>query len=171
MKWMELSEFSLGPSAADLSMLASGVPHEWNWPTPLPAKNKILYKEITVAELQGLRCFLYKNKKVGNASGLLEATMRFCEVNLWKLQKRMVEKWGHKYAATLTVITAAYLLEASLVTSDLRFLNTVLKMQHSHGFPPKKKYTLRTSQTLALAKVIVEVNNRKIKELGEIGSK
>lgn len=58
-----------------------------------------------------------------------ERLMRYCEVHRFDLDRRTARKWGDRKAARVGLLAIAALLgEASLVSGDLRFANTALKL-------------------------------------------
>ena len=105
----------------------------------MPTALRTQYKNLTLVELQGLRWSLYVGSPLTRQSGVwVEGVLRFCELNMWCLDRRMREQWG-KSATLGTVATAALLLEGHLVYGDSRLLNAVLKIRKSRLFRRAKK--------------------------------
>ncbi|MEN8130906.1 MAG: hypothetical protein ABFS45_12080 [Pseudomonadota bacterium] len=160
MKWIDIPELSKYPSASEIHNLLDGTFNFGNCSVNLPSGEQPLYKNMSLGELQSLRCCIYRDKNIEEINDWLEATIRFCEVNMWRLERRMVEVWGRRVAATLTVLTTACLLEAGIVSGDFRFVNTVLKLRNSSFFPSPRHFRGKMNHTLELAKVIIEISDR-----------
>ncbi len=123
-----------------------------------PAMQRPQYKNISLAHLQSLRWSLYGGAVAPNEAGMwVEAALRFCELNVWRLDRRMRGKWGAA-AAPATVATAALLLEGHLVYSDPRLLNTVLKIRKSRLFRSVRR-THATEGIAALAAAVADVSD------------
>jgi len=153
---------------AELRALATGRCAQGDWPFGVPMRTRPLYKTLSVADLQALRSYIYQGKRVAEAEPWLEAIMRSCEVNMWRLARLMREVWGRDAAPTMTVVTAACLLEASLVREDLRFLNTVLKLRASRLFPPLQRNDTTIGSSLALAMAVHELSDWQVEQCRKI---
>jgi len=165
MKWSDITQITMIPGADELKMLAVGNSPKLNYSAVIPTHERPFYKHLTIAELQSLRCLIYQNQPQGLffIEPWFEAALRFCEVNMWHLEKRMSELWGHDKAPSLTVLTTAFLLEIYLVKQDLRFLNTVLKIQRSRFFPSHQVVKSAKSTIIDLSGVINEIVDVKMK--------
>lgn len=168
MKWLDLPELAAGPGAIELRALAAGRFTQGNWPFGVPILTRPLYKTLSVADLQALRGCIYRGKRITEAGPWFEAIMRSCEVNMWRLERFMSEVWGRDAAPTLTVVTAACLLEVGMVSDDLRFLNTVLKLRASRLLPPLKRNDAKIGSSLALAMAVHELSNWQVEKCRKI---
>ena len=165
MKWIDVTEKMI-PGADELKILASGVSHKFNYCATIPNHERQYYKNLTIADFQSLRCFIYQNQpgELLLIEPWFEAILRFCEVNIWNLEKRMSEIWGYERAPSVTVLTTAFLLEIYLVKQDLRFLNAVLKIKKSRFFPGQQVVkSAKKSTVIDLSRVICEIVDVKIK--------
>ena len=137
MKWSDFTELKMNLGAKELKMLAIGNSPKINCNSAIPTHERTFYKYLTINELQSLRCSLYQNHpdELSTLEPWFEAVLRFCEVNMWRLEKRMSELWGSDKASYATTLTSAFLLEIYLAKEDLRFFNAVLKIQRSRIFP------------------------------------
>jgi folate-dependent phosphoribosylglycinamide formyltransferase PurN len=87
------------------------------------------FKALAPEILLGLRARLYRADGLEIVRSWAEKLMRYCEIYLPRLEQRALKKCGGSLDARLLVLQlAAFLLDASLVFRDLRFLNTVLKL-------------------------------------------
>jgi folate-dependent phosphoribosylglycinamide formyltransferase PurN len=87
------------------------------------------FKGLTPEILLVLRECLYRADGLDIVRNWAEKLMRYCEIYLPGLEQRALKKCGGSLDARLLVLQlAAFLLDASLVFRDLRFLNTVLKL-------------------------------------------
>lgn len=166
MKWLNTDEVGIGPSAKDLRDLAAGKPPRIEPHCLMSDDNRPLYRNLSVVELQSLRCCTYVSQvqDVRDAWVWIEATLRFCEVNCSSLEQRFSELWGRDMAPTLMVLTLALLLEAYLASGDLRFLNTVIKLRTSRLFPQRKFVKSATNEILGLAKAVYDVSDLAVEQ-------
>lgn len=154
-EWIDPPELSAGPTAADLLAFVSGErTREFGVSSADLWKRRPAYRELTSAELQQLRCALYAPEPPAVARPWLEAMMRFCEVNLWRIERCMRDIWGKDAAPALTVLTAACLLECAVSTADARFLNTVIKLKQTKFFPSAGAGSGSGAAILALAQAV-----------------
>ena len=169
MRWLDI-DFTHGPGADDLRGLAAGNNQKVTCFSSIRADARPLYKNLSVIDLRELRCCLYQNRQQGvlEIKPWIEATVRFSEVNFWCFKRRMRELWGREMAPALTVITAAFLLEAHLVTADFRFLNTVLKLRTLRFFPRWKLIGTETNRIIDLAMAIHEVTELMIEQCRKV---
>jgi len=87
------------------------------------------FKDLTSEILFGLRERLYRAGELETVRSWAEKLMRYCEIYLPGLEQRVLKKCGGSLDARLLVLQlAVFLLDASLVYQDLRYLNTVLKL-------------------------------------------
>lgn len=166
MRWLDIDEIEIIPGADELKMLSAGNYPKLNCSAVIPVHKRIFYKHLTIAELQSLRCLIYQNQsnELVDIEPWFEATLRFCEVNMWCLEKRMSELWGRDKAPAVTVLTTALMLETYLMNKDLRFLNAVLKMQRSPFFPSQQVLKNTKGAIIDLSIVIYDVVDSERKE-------
>jgi hypothetical protein len=123
-----------GPEAGALRVLADAAPSEVSAFASRTATTTHPFKSLSLKDLQELRRQFYSGVQPSHETvSWLEAILRFCELNMWRFDLRMREKWGDARVPG-TVATAALLLEGHLVLGDPRFLNTVLKIRGSRVF-------------------------------------
>ena len=156
MDWIDVEELGLGPSGDDLRMLASGEPPAGPWARKRLEPNYIPYQHICICDIQAVRARLYLCQDINVVRPFLDAAVRFCEVNMWRLMKRMCEVWGRRAAGSAAVLTGACLLEGFLVDRDARFLGTVLKIVETPLFPSQRRIQAEDREILLLAGVVKE---------------
>ena len=87
------------------------------------------FENLTEKILVHLRQWIYAQRELDTAALWAEKLMRFCEVRYSILERRAYRKWGDKKIARSNLLQlTAFLLDYSLLTKDIRFLNTVLKL-------------------------------------------
>ena len=87
------------------------------------------FKDLTDDILYSLRNQIYTQMEPELVANWAEKLMRFCEIRYRTLKRRSLEKCKSRTAAQLHVLhLAAFLMDQSNATKDLRFLNTVLKL-------------------------------------------
>lgn len=87
------------------------------------------FKHVTPQALVYLRKELYETENTERVSLWAERLMRFCEVRYGDLYQRARQKGLNKTEAQLLFLQiAAFLLDFYQASGDLRFLNTVLKL-------------------------------------------
>ena len=166
MTWIDVKEMPLGPSADDLRALGQGGNPTGDWIRQEMKCGRVLFKNLTVTDVQSVRARLYQARKIGDAGPSVDAAVRFCEVNMWHLRKRMKQLWGRE-SGSLAILTGACLVEAFLVSADPRLLNTTVKLVKSTAFPSARILRSPRGRILGLANAIVHECARAMERLLE----
>ena len=87
------------------------------------------FKNLTEEILLGLRHRIYTRTELDVVAVWAETLLRFCEVRFTSLRKRAMDKWKANTTARLNMLhLSAFLMDYCILTKDIRFLNTVLKL-------------------------------------------
>jgi hypothetical protein len=166
MKWLDVSEIINTPSAFELRELSIGNQLNVNDATLIQEIEASFYKDLSVNDINSLRRITYQGspQKINSVSHLFEAVLRYCEVNFWQIEKCMRKKWGRVLAPTFTVLTTALLFEYYLISKDLRYLNTVIRMKSAKYFPGQKDIRKSKSNIIEIAIVIHEIVDLNVKQ-------
>jgi hypothetical protein len=160
-KWRDVDALSLGPLASDLDGLGRGAADMDRWQVEgVGWHDKPTYRRLTIQELQQIRRTLYSRSTDDWTRAGLESMLRFCEINMFDLHRRMTAVWGSDLAPTAAVLTSACLIEAAIVNRDPRFLNAVLKIRGKRSLFPSwaKMNGERGNRVIDLASAIVSAS-------------
>lgn len=152
-------ELQIGPEASSLRALAAGSVSAIPEDLSLPPAQRGQYKNLSLIDLRAIRWSLYRGGPLSSRSEeWVEVALRFCELNIWRLDWSMRQKWGT--AARLGIVgTAALLLEGHLVYRDPRLLNTVLKI-HGSGLFRSARQAHPPDGIAALAAAVTDVSDK-----------
>lgn len=99
----------------------------------VPAAPRTPVMEWDISVLEGLRVRLSADgAKDAEIIQALECLLRFVEINLWRLKKRLHQVWGRRYLFAHANIAELF-VRAHAVTGDVRFLNVALKLRDVRG--------------------------------------
>jgi hypothetical protein len=117
------------------------------------------FKCLTLEVLASLRGALHEKEKPDGPLAWGETLMRFCELRLHTIEERARAKWPEEDDARLGLQNlTAFLLECYGVSSDLRYLNTVLKLQDQDVvLAPKKTPAGLTGSGKTLHSALISV--------------
>jgi hypothetical protein len=129
------------------------------------------FKVVTNDHLFSLRQCIYSRRNSAVVDPWAEKLMRFCEIMLPDLKRRSIEKCGTNQAARLHLLhLATFLMDQSIATQDLRYLNTVLKLMDLKWLMNPKRFSNDFNIALFEFRLVLTTEYA-VRQLCEDGSK